>query len=37
MNEVLERETKWEVDDDFVLPRLDDIIKGADVEHSTVT
>ncbi len=36
MYEVLERELKWEVDDDFVLPRFDDIVKGADVEHSTV-
>ena len=35
MEEVLERELKWEVDDDFVLPRLDDIISGADVQHTT--
>ena len=33
---VLERELKWEVDDDFVVPRFDNIVKGADIEHSTV-
>ena len=37
MDEVLERELKWEVDEHFVLPRLDDIMAGADVEHRTVT
>jgi hypothetical protein len=36
MNEVLERERKWEVDDDFVLPSLDDIVPGGEVEHSTI-
>lgn len=36
MHEVLERELKWEVDEEFVLPRLDDIVAGADVRHSTV-
>jgi CHAD domain-containing protein len=37
MDEVLERELKWEVDEHFALPRLDDIVAGAGVEHSTVT
>ena len=36
MTEVLERERKWEVDDDFVLPSLDDIIPGGEVQHSTI-
>ena len=36
MEEVLERELKWEVDEHFALPRLDDIVAGADVERSTV-
>jgi CHAD domain-containing protein len=36
MEEVLERELKWEVDEHFKLPRLDDIVAGADVERSTV-
>ena len=36
MKEVLERETKWEVDENFALPRLDDVIAGASVERSTV-
>jgi inorganic triphosphatase YgiF len=36
MTEVLERERKWEVDEDFVLPSLDDIIPGDEVEHSTI-
>jgi CHAD domain-containing protein len=36
MEEVLERETKWEVDENFALPRLDDVIAGTSVEHSTV-
>ena len=36
MKEVLEREMKWEVDEQFALPRLDDIVTGADVERSTV-
>ena len=36
MKEVLERETKWEVDEDFALPRLDDVISGASVERSSV-
>jgi CHAD domain-containing protein len=37
MDEVLERELKWDVDERFALPRLDDIIAGADVERRTVT
>jgi CHAD domain-containing protein len=37
MDEVLERELKWDVDEQFALPRLDDIVAGADVERSTVT
>ena len=36
MKEVLERETKWEVDESFALPRLDDVVAGASVERSTV-
>jgi CHAD domain-containing protein len=36
MEEVLERELKWEVDDHFALPRLDDIVAGAAVQRSTV-
>jgi CHAD domain-containing protein len=36
MTEVLERERKWVVDEDFVLPSLDDIIPGDEVEHSTI-
>jgi CHAD domain-containing protein len=37
MDEVLERELKWDVDEHFALPRLDDIVAGADVERRTVT
>ena len=36
MKELLERELKWEVDEQFALPQLDDIVTGADVERSTV-
>jgi CHAD domain-containing protein len=36
VKEVLEREVKWEVDDNFVLPSLDGIVGGGDVEQSTV-
>jgi inorganic triphosphatase YgiF len=36
MTEVLERECKWEVDDDFVLPPLDDVVPGGEVEYSTI-
>jgi CHAD domain-containing protein len=35
MYEVLERELKWEVDEGFVVPRLDDIVTGTEVRHST--
>jgi uncharacterized protein YjbK len=37
MDEVLERELKWDVDEHFELPRIDDIVAGADVKRSTVT
>jgi CHAD domain-containing protein len=37
MDEVLERELKWDVDEHFEVPRLDDVIRGAKVERSTVT
>jgi CHAD domain-containing protein len=37
MDEVLERELKWDVDEHFTVPRLDDIIDGAHVERDTVT
>ena len=37
MDEVLERELKWDVDEHFAVPRLDDIVAGAHVERSTVT
>jgi CHAD domain-containing protein len=36
MEELLERELKWDVDKQFTLPRLDDIMAGAAVERSTV-
>jgi CHAD domain-containing protein len=36
MEEVLERELKWDVDEDFAIPHLNDIVAGADVERSTV-
>ncbi|MFI5507572.1 CHAD domain-containing protein [Mycobacterium sp. NPDC051804] len=36
MYEVVERELKWEVDEEFVLPTLDDIVEGADVSHTTL-
>jgi len=36
MEEVLERELKWDVDEHFTLPRLDDIVAGGDVERTTV-
>jgi CHAD domain-containing protein len=36
MTEVLERERKWEVDEDFVLPGLDDVVPGGEVQHSTI-
>ena len=37
MDEVLERELKWDVDEHFAVPPLDDIVAGAHVERSTVT
>src|SRR5690349_12130390 len=37
MDEVLERELKWDVDEHFELPPIDDIVAGADVKRSTVT
>src|SRR6476646_4042258 len=37
MDEVLERESKWDVDEHFAVPRLDDIVAGSDVERSTVS
>ena len=37
MDEVLERELKWDVDEHFELPRIDDIVAGADVKRSTIT
>jgi CHAD domain-containing protein len=36
MYELLEREDKWDVDDHFVLPHLDDLIDGGDIDRSTV-
>ena len=37
MEELLEREDKWEVDDHFVLPRIHDLTGGGgDVDRSTV-
>ena len=36
MEQLLERELKWDVEEDYPLPRLDDIVAGAEVEHSTV-
>ncbi len=36
MDEVLEREDKWDVDEHFAVPRLDDLVAGGDVERSTV-
>jgi hypothetical protein len=36
MQEVLEREDKWDVDERFDLPDLDGIIAGGEVEHDTV-
>lgn len=36
MEEVLERELKFDVDEHFALPRLDDIVPGAAVQQSTV-
>jgi inorganic triphosphatase YgiF len=36
MQEQLEREQKWTVDGDFALPRIDDLMRGADVHGDTV-
>jgi CHAD domain-containing protein len=36
MHELLEREDKWEVSDDFVLPGLHDLIDGGEIDRSTV-
>ena len=36
MDDLLEREIKWEVDERFVLPRIDDIVDGGNVEQATV-
>ncbi|MBV8348619.1 MAG: CHAD domain-containing protein, partial [Mycolicibacterium sp.] len=36
MQQIVERETKWDVDERFVLPKLDDVVTGGDVEHDTV-
>jgi CHAD domain-containing protein len=36
MREVLERENKWDVDDRFALPALDDVVPGGRVAHDTV-
>lgn len=37
MEDVLERELKWDVDEHFELPRIDDIVAGAEVNRTTVT
>lgn len=36
MEEVLERELKFDVDEHFTLPRIDDVVPNVVVEHSTV-
>jgi CHAD domain-containing protein len=36
MQELLEREDKWDVNDNFEVPSLDDLIDGADVDRATV-
>ena len=36
MDEVLEREDKWDVDDRFELPELDSVVEGGRVSHDTV-
>jgi CHAD domain-containing protein len=35
MTHVLEREARWDVDEDFTLPPLNDLVSGAAVEQST--
>ena len=36
MHELLEREDKWDVSDDFVLPRLHDLIENGEIDRTTV-
>jgi CYTH domain len=36
MHDTLECEDKWDVDDRFVVPRLDKIVANADVDHDTI-
>src|SRR3979411_2578823 len=36
MHEILEREVKWDVDAQFHLPDLDNVVAGGRVEHDTV-
>lgn len=36
MYEQLERETKWDVDDDFVLPPLDSVLPGTEVDSEAI-
>ncbi|MFE9577541.1 CHAD domain-containing protein [Nocardia sp. NPDC006044] len=36
MKDVVERETKWEVDREFTLPPIDDIVPGGRVEETSV-
>jgi CYTH domain len=36
MHDTLEREDKWDVDERFVVPRLDKIVANADVDRDTV-
>ena len=36
MHELLEREDKWDVSDDFVLPRLHDLIDGGEIDRTTI-
>ena len=36
MHELLEREDKWDVSDDFVLPRLHDLIDDGEIDRTTI-
>src|ERR1700754_342044 len=36
MHELLEREDKWDVNDRFVLPHLQDLIDGGEIDRSTI-
>ncbi len=36
MEEVVERESKWEVDEAFSLPALDNLVSGSHTEHTSV-